>query len=345
MKRHLPALALPMKAIERTNNSFHALTMGSMARWYCTEHTRGNVLASVTKCLYLSLEEGNIFWLVGQEGSLHSRCIQIEGCLPALDAGVSFTLSQDHILFSDGTNVDLTGCSTWQAALLDEKSLQPASQIYPRAEIVFQILSGFSPRGFGIIIPSLLHEDHISLSGSGFQLKDSILLLAAPHILEIARGSRCKRLDICLKAADCLVGLGSGLTPSGDDFLGGMLFTLHVLGKAYPGQFQDDPSLITSFMKTSETKTNQISFTLMRDMSRGYGPAPLHQFMNSLLSGQPHDVIMESALELVKIGNSTGWDILTGVFAGLKRGHLPIEQIQRPKVNDIPRKREEIHGY
>ena len=75
----------------------------------------------------------------------------------------------------------------------------------------------------------------------------------------------CRRQDlgsIMLRGRE-VVGLGPGLTPSGDDFLGALLFAAHCLQRAYP----------INFPRTEADR--------YRDFWSGPGPAPIRSVMPS----------------------------------------------------------------
>jgi hypothetical protein len=237
--------------------------------------------------------------------------------VPKFPASTEYATIPGQIIFSNGFKVDLTGTSTWQETTLDGTGLLPVPKIYTKAEEIYLSLSKTSSKGLGTLIPSLMKKMNGPVLKTSLENQDPFIHRAATYIHKIALESESKKFDAVLKAADSLVGFGNGLTPSGDDFLGGMFYTLHLIGKIYPDQIQFDPSLVNTFMEANKAKTNRISFALMQDMSMGYGLAPLHEFVNSMLTNQPNDRIVTSALELAKVGNSTGWDILTGVLAGL----------------------------
>ena len=60
-----------------------------------------------------------------------------------------------------------------------------------------------------------------------------------------------------------LVGLGPGLTPSGDDFLGGLLFAAHSLKTAYPEDFCWGQEVITDLMDWARMQTHSISHAVL----------------------------------------------------------------------------------
>jgi hypothetical protein len=113
-----------------------------------------------------------------------------------------------------------------------------------------------------------------------------------------------------------LVGLGLGLTPSGDDFLGGLLFTAYHLKSAYPWEFRWDRGLIPDFLDRACPLTNRLSYTILEDLAHGHGPEPLHALVNSLLRGEPSHSL-DDVQRLTGIGHSSGWDMLAGVLTAM----------------------------
>ncbi len=109
-----------------------------------------------------------------------------------------------------------------------------------------------------------------------------------------------------------LIGLGPGLTPSGDDLLGGALVALHLL---------DRPDLVETLCNgisgTIETGTNAISRAHLAAAERGFGGAALHAILNDLLTGK-RDVLAERLAAIDRIGHSSGWDALAGATIVLR---------------------------
>jgi hypothetical protein len=120
-----------------------------------------------------------------------------------------------------------------------------------------------------------------------------------------------------MEHAASLVGLGSGLTPSGDDFLGGLFFAFELLRHIYPEIQELQIWNYSNFIFECKSRTNQISYCLLKDHADGHAMEPLHRFANALLEGRPVDQSLPYARELVSVGHSTGWDLLTGWLAGM----------------------------
>ena len=109
-----------------------------------------------------------------------------------------------------------------------------------------------------------------------------------------------------------LVGLGPGLTPSGDDLLGGVLVALHLLGRPDPAA-----ALWHGISGAIETGTNAISRAHLAAAARGFGGAALHAILNDLLTGET--AALPARLATIDgIGHCSGWDALAGATLVLR---------------------------
>jgi len=104
-----------------------------------------------------------------------------------------------------------------------------------------------------------------------------------------------------------LTGLGSGLTPAGDDILGGMMIALHGLGHASASRW-----LWSRVRTRAGRQTNAISVALLGAASRGLGSASVHAAVSAIVRGDR--VAIQNAMPGVdRIGHSSGWDAMTGI--------------------------------
>jgi hypothetical protein len=94
--------------------------------------------------------------------------------------------------------------------------------------------------------------------------------------------------------------------------LGGLLFGAYSLNKAYPEEFPWMHRPISNLIEWAQTQTNPISYAILSDLALGHGPAPLHEVVASLLSGKDLKCSMEAVSRLLKVGHTSGWDILAG---------------------------------
>lgn len=109
-----------------------------------------------------------------------------------------------------------------------------------------------------------------------------------------------------------LVGLGPGLTPSGDDYLGGAMIALVMSGRA-----EDAASLASPVLAMAAEGTNRISAAHLRAAAKGLGADALHRTVDALARGD--DTALAAGLRgLDAIGHSSGWDALAGAVSALK---------------------------
>jgi len=109
-----------------------------------------------------------------------------------------------------------------------------------------------------------------------------------------------------------LLGLGPGLTPSGDDVLGGALVALHLLG------LDDLRDRIWSVLRPAAwSRTNEISRAHLAAAAAGYGSAALHALLADVITGNA--TALEAKIATVAAtGHSSGWDALAGAMVVLR---------------------------
>ena len=297
---------------------FYPRLIGSTAyEWLSSAPGQGKVLAVVTNCIYLVNSDDKLVWLANKKTPLHTRSIQLAGALPGLVPNDPFRIEDQELVFPNGVVVNPKNAEDWRPADFSNEHLLGLPEIYRKSREIYSHLAQLQPPGFGSFITPILasiEDDGIS---SQPQFDDPVLQFAWPAVHSIARAAAAQDVRGIYARVNELVGLGSGLTPSGDDFLGGLFFGLHILNQRFPSQFQLNKTEISRFLMQIRSCTNLISGTLLGDLAGGLGPAPLHAFIQNLLIPESQESPFEHALALAFIGHSTGWDILTGLLSGL----------------------------
>ncbi|MEM8971901.1 MAG: DUF2877 domain-containing protein [Pseudomonadota bacterium] len=115
-----------------------------------------------------------------------------------------------------------------------------------------------------------------------------------------------------LKALSALIGFGNGLTPSGDDFLGGFMIALHVAG-----YFEACAAVWSIIGPVAEKTTNRVSFGHLSHASQGRTIEPLHTLAIAALGGRQEE-ISNLTDEIDRVGHSSGWDIVAGMIFGFE---------------------------
>jgi hypothetical protein len=123
-----------------------------------------------------------------------------------------------------------------------------------------------------------------------------------------------------------LIGLGPGLTPSGDDFLVGYLTGLQMVA----GKDEALKAFLTRLGKSiihSSRLTNDISRTYLFHAAQGQVSGRLLALAEAIASAAEPSVLLGAAENLMKIGESSGMDTLTGLLIGLSTWGKGMEPI------------------
>lgn len=105
-----------------------------------------------------------------------------------------------------------------------------------------------------------------------------------------------------------LIGLGPGLTPSGDDLIAGLLIAAHYLGR------RDAASALWHDVQAeAKSQTNAISLAHLSAAGQGVGAAPFHALLAASIENRTAQ--MTEALDAVaEIGHSSGFDAVAGLL-------------------------------
>jgi hypothetical protein len=247
---------------------------------------QARVLARLSASTYLTAGD-EIVWLGAVGSELHPRAVLAAAAPPVED---------------DVVRLDAGRLIPWQPSAL---SLEPASA--ERLAVGWRHLAS----GAAALGP---------VGGFGALLTRASL--AFP--LDGARDAAAALADACARddagagtaAAIALLGLGGGLTPSGDDFVGAALFARRLLSDAGAADAAAWKRAATTIVAAAPARTHPLSATLLGDLADGQAHASLHDLVHGLARDAPaaaHD----AARRLVGLGHSSGWDMLAGLVAGL----------------------------
>lgn len=292
--------------------------LGEAARDILNSNPHGRVMAKCSNVVYLSSISDDLFWLVTGNIPMHRRAIQISGAIPGVSSDSQFSIWERNLVIGHNIDLDLSHASWWLPPQPNLENILPFEELPDRLRAITGLLDEFpKPTGFGVI---LLEIVKIAMSNSHLATIPKPGLTgrhARPAINKMVEACIANNFPRILKTAEDLVGLGEGLTPSGDDFIGGLLFANYTLQKIYD-KFQGI-SLpdVELFLDHSKNRTNLISFTLLKDLARGSTFETLHRFINNILADQHLEDVKSIGLDLVRIGHSTGWDLLTGLWTGM----------------------------
>ena len=121
-----------------------------------------------------------------------------------------------------------------------------------------------------------------------------------------------ERSDEAVPSLQSLLGLGPGLTPSGDDFLGGAMVALTCLDMT-----SQRDALWGTLAPLAVTHTNDISRAHLAAAAQGFGSAALHALLDVVRVGDA-DAIPPRIATLAAVGHTSGWDAMAGAITVLR---------------------------
>jgi hypothetical protein len=225
------------------------------------------------------------------------------------------------LIFSGGLFIDLSTAREWNPSRSEARgsvSLTELWACFRRLLGVLDLLEVNEGMGRAISLSRALVE------GNDLPAFPSTSIMG--RVQDLVHACLDQDLRFVTRIGKKMVGLGPGLTPSGDDFLGGLFFAVRSLHQAYPGDFFWDEDAVVDLLGWAKTRTHPISHAVFSDLALGHGPEPLHDLVGGLLEGRGFNSILEAALQVAAIGHSSGWDMLAGAVTGLLIVKKSIEQ-------------------
>lgn len=228
------------------------------------------------------LAAGEIIWL-GESGPEHPRTVLVA------NTSTNRLLRTDaRLIFSLPSIAETVGTQGPQA-------IKPSQSA---ARAILGVVHEGNPAGLACLLAGRIPAFPLSHRAS------------AAH--QLAAGCKTGDAHAVEQAARQLIGAGPGLTPSGDDFVGGALFALRAGGLIS----QEWPALEAAVARFAATRTHRISAALLSDLACGQSYPVLHHLFNAVAMSDD-TLVRHHARELVGIGSSSGWDILAGMVAAL----------------------------
>jgi uncharacterized protein DUF2877 len=285
------------------------LRSGVLARAFCRRVARADVVAVFERSLYL--RSGEVFICVGGpaigNGPLTLVADTGASFRPAdlrLAPGQSASVSGRRIAIGDAVQFTFERCLPWRAprwpvAAPAARLLDTAAALARRAALEAP------PEGFGRPV----------FRAQGRDARQAPLArIARPRIAGFESWLRgALKLDHApaawLTAPQDLIGLGYGLTPSGDDFLVGTLALLDALEER-----DAHAALARTVAAACPAATSPLSCCLLRAAAAGHVGEHLHRAVSSVVSGN-----VDAAIAAARnIGHASGWDMLAGVAIALR---------------------------
>lgn len=282
--------------------------LGTLARRTLAAAARARVLAVFERSCYLDAGARGLVCLGGPDlgsGPLHAlfaSCAQSRAVLARVRTGDEARARASGLAIGADVVVRFAGATLWQppAAAIPFDRPRVAGNL---AELRALVEPRLPREGLGFLIAG-----HIPASpGIG-----AAAVAAAQALRNWLRDDDAGTTSLPRDGLAGLIGLGPGLTPSGDDFIGGALIALHALGEAPRARL-----LAGALLPRARTGTSRISFAHLDAAAQGQGSAALHALLVALL-GKSDTTALASGLDAVaRLGHTSGYDALAGAVVAI----------------------------
>ena len=266
----------------------------------------GTVLQTYTRACTIALSDGGIVVLLSPSAGMVAHGIRLIEPLAFEDAarpGDSVWLGPDRMVVGRSLTVQLRAAETW------ESEFRPGMPLSPYAADTAEALRELSDGG------ELLD---CVLGRGGRSAICSIVGRTLPILADATRRGDAQAARAGLSA---LVGLGPGLTPSGDDFIVGLLAGLSI-GAAAPSRHAFLRALCAD-VATMAAHTTPVSRQHLHDASALAFSERLSDVCSAIVRGMPPAVLLGRAAAQLAVGATSGGDAMAGlVFALFECGVL-----------------------
>ena len=154
----------------------------------------------------------------------------------------------------------------------------------------------------------------------GQQLQETPLSrMAMPKLRLLAQASWRQNIAGIEEAVRGLAGLGPGLTPSGDDVLGGFAAIMALLSPHLSADFLPRKYIASTIAAVAKPRTTMLSAVLLEYASRGEVSEQFGTLLLALiLPAEEIETVLKAADRVLAFGASSGGDTLLGILLGLR---------------------------
>ena len=293
-----PPTAAPAAAASATSaeECFTVESLGRTARALMGDRRRGYVIAVFRRSFYARF--GDAVICLGSrgigQGPLNALCWMPSGLSwsDRVANGAPVTRDDATLLVGARLRFDYAEALSWQAPVAVAVSVP---SIHAGLARLAAAARRRMPGGFGALLAAPLAP----IASADEEMPDPLLRSAAAAIAALrdwltAALSGSPRPPPALAA---LIGLGPGLTPSGDDFLCGVMATLHYLGGSAVAR------RLAEGVLAAAAETNLISAAYLRCAAEGETSEVLFNALSSIAAGG--DGRLEACLDAVHSASAT----------------------------------------
>jgi len=293
--------------------SLQANFVGNFARAQLAQPGRGRVMGSTSSGVFCLTALGRILFLTIEKrfGPLNVNLDSLPEIPPSCWLAAEMEQSPEILFFpSLGIQVNLADTATWRPPPLPSvKTSAEERRIRIQALARELLRSGRET----ILLPILKW------------LVNPALRIGTPFISRFDWMEKREELSQALQyneprraamALHSFLGMGTGLTPSGDDFIWGFLLALSRWQSLLCPHFDLD-KLGALLIALARRSTTLLSVSMVECASLGWADAGILSVLDALITGQMN--IQQMADTLLDFGSTSGLDAFSGMATALQR--------------------------
>lgn len=275
----------------------------------------GRVIAAGNSAVYIATDDGELLAACPMDAQPHPRSFLTDLNLSLFQEGLRAWAEEGELYFSNGISLYLGEGEAWFRSSAVPPCVAPFPVFCSRVgDLLDAALNAHAGENLGLALPLFSHGDNSPLLEENIS---PLIIAGVQTVHELLPVCRLGDLQPVLKLSEQLIGLGPGLTPSGDDCVGGLIFMARHLKAAYPQEDWWRGGDAGGFLIRSKAMTSWISHVLLADLAEGQSHESLHDLAEALVADSEKFDAAFHVRRVTAIGHSSGWDILTGMLAGL----------------------------
>ncbi len=206
---------------------------------------------------------------------------------------------------SSPLTIDLRSASLWKCRMKELNAVMQSSQALEAWSLAWKLLNKNQKlKNADLVAEDLIQAD----SGSPLSRR-----MARP-VSQLATAADRYDVEGTIHAAERMIGLGPGVTPSGDDVLIGFLAALWSMAGKHKQQLSYIHAFGAALMQIAK-QTNEISRTYLFHATQGQFSSTLTHLAEAIVTGGDVQQHLQSAM---RVGHSSGMDSVTGMLIGLR---------------------------
>ena len=297
----------------------------------------GEVIATFHRSCYVLGVRGEVMCIADQQlddGPLTLRVDFPSRCnveTLGITVGMPLWLEEGDFLLGREVLLQMAGASSWVPPAVTMSA--SSGRILRRLRILADGLKRDVPNAG--LAPLLRHAESLAHGRQVVLRSESrVAHFALPAAAGLVKGVWTRDERAIHAGVDGLVGLGPGLTPSGDDLLGGMMVGLITMLDAEGSgvecrRTQRDVSadwrdliatMAGAISRRAPDGTTSISAALLIHAAAGVAVDAVHRLLQTIFEGGATSSPVGTALEVARTGHTSGWDCLAGILLGVHLG-------------------------